>query len=215
VSVRLPCWLVRLLRRRSADEPSEDGSDESRQGRAGHAPGGAPGKGRPTPRRSEAQRKRTGPVPPPPRNRKEALRRQQELRAKARAEARAGRARPTDDSALPRRDKGPERALVRNLVDSRRNAGSAFLVVAVLVLVSYAVPSQIFKATVLYLWIGVFALIIFDGVLVGMRVGRLMRERFPDTKQRTLSLVLYGMNRTILPRRWRLPKPQVNLGDSI
>lgn len=209
---------VRLLRRSSADEPSEDGSEEteSHTGLAGHAPGSSPGKGRPTPRRSQAQHKRTGPVPPPPRNRKEALRRQRELGARARADARAGRVRAGgDDSALPRRDQGPERALMRNLVDSRRNVGSAFLPVALLVLASYAVPGQAFKAVVLYLWIGTFALIVFDGVLLGRRVSQLMRERFPKTRQRTASLVFYGINRAFLPRRWRLPKPVVNLGDQI
>jgi Protein of unknown function (DUF3043) len=213
---------VRLLRRRSAEEPPGDGSDnaestdESRPGGRGHAPvGGTPGKGRPTPKRNQAQRRRTGPVPPPPRTRAEAVRRQRELGKRGRGDSVAARIRAGDDSALPRRDRGPERAVVRNLVDSRRNPGSAFLIVAGLVLVSYAVPSTVFRAAVLYVWIAVFALIIADGVMVSRRVSRLMRERFPQTRQRTVGLTLYGMNRTIMPRRWRIPAPQVKVGDAI
>jgi hypothetical protein len=212
---------VRLLRRRSAEEPS--GSDNAgstgsaRTGQAGHsqAQGQAShGKGRPTPRRSQAQGRRTGPVPPPPRTRREAARRQRELGATRRTDT-AARVRSGDESALPRRDRGPERQLVRDLIDSRRNAGGAFLVMALLVLVSYAIPSSAFKLVVLYMWIAVFALMAFDSVLIGMRVKRLVAERFPDSKQRTVSLVLYGVNRTILPRRWRLPAARVGRGDEI
>lgn len=206
---------MRLLRRRSAEEPPGDGSDttesEPRPAR-GHAT--PPGKGRPTPRRAEAQRRRTGPVPPPPRTRKEAARRQRELGSRGRATARAA-IRAGDDSALPRRDRGPERALIRNVVDSRRNASSAFLWAALLVLVSYAVPSAAVKNLVFSLWIAVFGLLVVDGIVLGIRISRLMKERFPQTRQRTVALVAYGMNRTILPRRWRLPAPAVKLGDKI
>jgi Protein of unknown function (DUF3043) len=218
---------VRLLRRRSAEEPPGDGSDnaaspEGTEGprpargsaRTPHASPGTLGKGRPTPRRAESQRKRTGPVPPPPRTRREAARRQRELGVRGRADSQA-RVRSGDDSALPRRDRGPERALVRDLVDSRRNASSMFLVVAILVLVSYLIPNQAVKVAVLYLWIGVFALMAGDAILLRGRIRRLMAERLPDSKQRTGGLIWYAANRGFLPRRWRLPRPRVNLGDEI
>jgi hypothetical protein len=176
--------------------------------------GRSQGKGRPTPRRSEAQRRRTGPVPPPPRTRREAARRQRELGASRRTDT-AARLRAGDETVLPRRDQGPERKLVRDVIDSRRNAGAAFLVVALLVLASYAVPSPPFKLVVLYLWMGVFALMIFDSVLIGLRVKRLVGERFPDSKLSTVRLTLYGVNRTILPRRWRLPAARLRVGDKV
>jgi hypothetical protein len=206
---------VRLLRRRSAEEPPGDGPDttgsEPRAVR-GHAT--PPGKGRPTPRRAEAQRRRTGPVPPPPRTRKEAARRQRELGGRSRVSAREA-LRSGDESAMPRRDRGPERAMVRNVVDSRRNASSLFLWAAVLVLLSYAVPSPAVKNFVFSVWIAVFGLIVVDAVVLGIRISKLKKERFPQYKRPTAGLVAYGMNRTILPRRWRLPAPLVKTGDPV
>jgi hypothetical protein len=127
----------------------------------------------------------------------------------------AARLRAGDETVLPRRDQGPERALVRDLIDSRRNAGGAFLMVALLVLASYAVPSPVFKLAVLYLWMAVFALIVFDAVLIGLRIRRLVGERFPKSTQGTFRLTMYGINRTILPRRWRLPPARVAIGEKV
>src|SRR5215218_8369434 len=83
------------------------------------------GKGRPTPRRSEAQGRRPGPPPPPPTTRKEAYKRMREQQAVRRSETRQGMARG-DDNYLPARDRGPVRRTVRDVVDSRRNVGSWF-----------------------------------------------------------------------------------------
>src|SRR3954453_20359789 len=81
------------------------------------------GKGRPTPKRSEAQGRRPGPPPPPPTTRKEAYKRMRENRAAGRATTAAR----GDDSYLPRRDQGPAKRLVRHVVDSRRHLGRLFL----------------------------------------------------------------------------------------
>ena len=204
---------MRLIRRSSSEEPSQGGAPAAGES-ADLVRDGRSGKGRPTPRRSEAQRRRTGPVPPPPRTRREAARRQRELGASRRTDT-AARLRSGDETALPRRDQGPERRLVRDIVDSRRNAGGAFLLVALLVLVSYAVPKPAFKLAVLYLWLAVFVLMVFDSVLIGLRIKRLVAERFPKSTQGTVRLTLYGVNRTILPRRWRLPAAQVRIGDKV
>jgi hypothetical protein len=114
-----------------------------------------------------------------------------------------------DESALLRRDQGPERRLVRDIVDARRNMTSFFLLLLPVVIASNAVPAL--GPVVLALLL----LMVFDAVLIGRRVRRVVGERFPKTNQSTLRLTLYGVNRTILPRRWRLPKPQVRLGDTV
>lgn len=100
-------------------------------------------------------------------------------------------------------------------MDSRRNAGGAFLFVALLVLVSYAVPSTRFKQLAVLIWMATFLLMLSDSVLVGVRIRKLVRDRFPDTKERVGSLIGYGVNRTIMIRRWRLPGAQVNIGDKV
>lgn len=203
---------MKLLRRRSAGSTSDTAPVVERT-----QPGGVgftPGKGRPTPRRREAQGRRTGPVPPPPHTRREAYRRQKEISATRRTES-AERMRAGDETVLGRRDRGPERRLVRDIVDSRRNAGGAFLFVALLVLASYAVPSPRFKQVAVLVWMATFVLMLFDSVLLGLRIRKLVRERFPETRERMTSLILYGVNRTIMIRRWRIPGTQVKVGDSV
>ena len=172
------------------------------------------GKGRPTPKRNEAQGRRTGPVPPPPTTRKEAYRRMREQQAAGRGSAREAAARG-DESALAARDRGPERRLVRDLVDARRNAGSFFLVVAALVLVGYFIPNPAVQSYTVFVWFAFFLVIIADSFILGRKIRKAVGERFPNTQQRMRSLVWYGISRATMIRRWRFPKPQVALGAQV
>jgi len=164
---------VRLLRRRNQGE--EDRPADTTGGGAG-ASGGAgvadarrsSGKGRPTPKRREAQRRRTGPVAPPPRTRREAYRRSKEQNAIRRVEYREG-LRSGEEKYLTPRDRGPARALVRDIVDSRRNAGGLFLVVAFIVLVGYVIPDARARAFTMALWLTVFLLLVVDSIAPGRR----------------------------------------------
>jgi hypothetical protein len=174
------------------------------------------GKGRPTPKRSEAQGRRQGPPPPPPTTRKEAYRRMREQQAARRAETRRGAARG-DDSYLPARDRGPVRKLVRDVVDSRRNIGSFFLGIALLALVGYFVPNLAVRGYSSFLVMGFFLLLIVDSVVLGRRIKKKVAERFPNDPQaaRTRNLVWYGISRSTMVRRWRFPKPDVAIGADI
>jgi cation transport ATPase len=166
------------------------------------------GKGRPTPKRNEAQGRRSGPVPPPPTTRKEAYKRMRQQQASGRGSAREAAARG-DDSALPARDRGPVRRLVRDIVDARRNAGSFFLVVAALVLIGYFIPNSSVQGYTVFVWFAFFLVIIADSFLLGRRIKKTVTERFPDHKESMRSLVWYGVSRATMIRRWRFPKPQV------
>ena len=172
------------------------------------------GKGRPTPRRREAQKRRTGPVAPPPKTRREAYKRMREQGSGRRAELREGM-RNGDERYLTPRDRGPERRLVRDVVDSRRNAGPLFLFTAVVYFVGLIVPNVQFKALVTSLWLTVLLLVIVDSVILGFRIRRAVRQRFPKTEQRMRSLVFYGISRATMIRRWRAPKPQVAVGQPV
>ena len=174
----------------------------------------AAGKGRPTPKRSEAQGRRTGPVPPPPTTRKEAYRRMREQQAAGRGSAREAAARG-DESSLTARDRGPERRLVRDLVDARRNAGSFFLVIAALVLLGYFIPNPAVQSYTVFVWFAFFLVIIGDSFILGRKIKATVTERFPNTQQRMRSLVWYGISRATMIRRWRFPKPQVALGADV
>ncbi|WP_347060207.1 DUF3043 domain-containing protein [Blastococcus sp. HT6-30] len=172
------------------------------------------GKGRPTPKRSEAQGRRPGPPPPPPTTRKEAYKRMREQQAQRRAETRQGMARG-DDGYLPARDRGPVRKLVRDVVDSRRNIGSLFLAVAAVALVGTFVPSLAVKSYSSFVLLGFFFLLIIDSVVLGRKIKTAVASRFPDGDHKMRGLVWYGISRSTMIRRWRFPKPEVPLGAEV
>jgi hypothetical protein len=174
----------------------------------------ASGKGRPTPKRSEAQGRRPGPPPPPPTTRKEAYKRMRAQQAAQRGDARRAAARG-DDSFLPARDRGPVRKLVRDVVDSRRNVGSLFLAIAGVALVGALYPSLAVKAYSSYVLLGFFLLLVVDSVVLGRRIKGKVAERFPDGSQKTKGVVWYGITRSTMIRRWRFPKPDVAVGAEV
>ena len=85
------------------------------------------GKGRPTPKRREAEGRR-GPVAPPPMTQREAIKRSKEQgksltkeERRALSAERRERMMSGDEKYVLPRDRGPVRAYVRDLVDARRN----------------------------------------------------------------------------------------------
>jgi hypothetical protein len=170
------------------------------------------GKGRPTPKRAEAQGRRQGPPPPPPTTRKEAYKRSREQQAATRGNQRLA-ALAGDESALPARDRGPARRLVRDVVDTRRNAGSFFLVVAGLVLIGYFIPSPAVQSYTVFVWFAFFLVILADSFVLGRKIKRALAERQPDHTEKTRTLVWYGISRATMVRRWRFPKPRLSLND--
>ena len=190
---------------RPIDRPSPD-STSPESGPSGPSAGSPPtGKGRPTPKRSEAQRgRRGGPVAPPPRTRKEAAQR-------AREEARAARTQVREGRALLPRDAGPVRALVRDVVDARRSIGTLMLPLALVLLLAQASGDRQVFVIATNIWIvGIVALVV-DLVLTGRAVRRRVREQFPE-EQKVRGHVAYGLLRTTVFRRWRIPMPRTSPG---
>src|SRR5690606_19980545 len=167
-----------------------------------------PGKGRPTPKRRDA-RKRL--IEPPPKDRKEAMRRLRERQRQERAEARRAML-AGDERYLPPRDRGPERRLVRNIVDARRNVGTWFFGIAIVILVvsSIPVPPQV-RLAVDVVWVATLIAIVIDSFLLSRLVKRLVSERFPKT-QKFGGLYFYAIMRSLTLRRMRIPLPQVKPG---
>ncbi len=175
------------------------------------------GKGRPTPSRREAEGRKRGPAPPPPRTQREALRRMRGSKEERRQAAAARRERMMagDEKYLLPRDRGPVKAYVRDLVDSRRNIAGLFMPLALLVVVVSLVPSPAVQQYVSLLSMAMLVTIIVEGVLLGRIVTRRVRGRFPDTSASGLSLGFYAMTRATQLRRLRVPKPRVGPGDPI
>jgi hypothetical protein len=175
------------------------------------------GKGRPTPSRREAEGRKRGPAPPPPRTQREALTRMRgskEERRNASAQRRE-RMLAGDEKYLLPRDRGPVKAYVRDLVDSRRHLAGAFMPLALLVIVVILVPAPIVQQYVSLVSMAMLLAIIVEGVLLGRTVTRRVRERFPNTSESAASLGFYAMTRATQLRRLRVPKPRIDRGDPI
>jgi hypothetical protein len=138
------------------------------------------GKGRPTPKRSEAERTRK--KASVPRDRKEAMR---EARKKARAERETMRRALVagDEKALPPRDRGPVRRLVRDIVDSRRNVAELFLPMAFAVLILGTLSRTVQVLTYL-LWLVMLVLVTADTMVLRRRIRKLVGERHPRPTRR-------------------------------
>jgi Protein of unknown function (DUF3043) len=173
----------------------------------------AAGKGRPTPKRHEAQGRRPGPPPPPPTTRKEAYKRLREQQSSTRAQNRRAML-AGDENHLPARDRGPVRKLVRDLVDSRRNVGGLFLAVAGVALIGTVVPNLAVRAYATFLLFGYFLVLVVDSVVLGRKISRTVADRFPQEK-RSRGVVWYGISRATMVRRWRFPKPEVPVGAQV
>ncbi len=175
--------------------------------------GQTPSKGRPTPKRSANQSRKV--VEAPPTNRRDAAKRARELRATDRAEQRAGMDRG-DERYLLARDRGPERRLTRDLVDSRRTVGTWFFGAALLILVGgNPVFPPVIQIGSQLLWVAIAILFVIDAFLLCRKVNKLVWERFPKTQQRKLGLFLYAIMRSITFRRLRIPKPAVSIGTKV
>ncbi|MFD7401474.1 DUF3043 domain-containing protein [Streptomyces sp. NPDC059866] len=177
---------------------------DSKQTRDPQAP-----KGRPTPKRSEAQSQRRS-VANTSMTRKEAAKRQREERRAALDRQRQALA-SGDERYLPARDKGPVRKLARDFIDSRFNIAEFFLPMAVVILVLSMVRVPALQTIALLLWLVVIVLIVLDSFVTGYRLKKRLAERFPDDNKR--GAVAYALMRSLQMRRLRLPKPQVKRGE--
>ena len=214
---------MRFLRRGATESTdvtgeSDAGADES------SVKGHTPGKGRPTPKRREAEGRRRGPVPPPPRTTREAMRRargnkeeRKELAAKRREVRAVQRERMMagEDKYLPARDRGPVKAYVRDLVDSRRNLLGLFMPLALIVFVALIAPNRLLQFYATVLCLVMLLAMILEGALNGRRYTRLARLRYPKETVRGLSIGWYSFIRASQIRKLRIPKPRVKPGDRV
>jgi hypothetical protein len=175
----------------------------------GEIAGSESGKGRPTPKRKEAEsaRKQGISVPKDPKAARRAARdRDREARAKSRAGLMAG-----DPAYFPRRDAGPVKAQVRDYIDRRRTVGEFFVPFAFVVLLMGLINNPTVQATVVYVWTSVLLLVVLDTILVGILLGRSLRKDYPNKSDRK-GAVSYGVLRALQLRRFRIPPPRIKAG---
>jgi len=202
-----PVPLGFVFRSRAKDEKAPADKTpvtDSNQPRDPQAP-----KGRPTPKRSEAQSQRRS-VANTPTTRKEAAKRQRDERRSQMDRQRQALA-GGDERYLPARDKGPVRKFARDFVDSRFCIAEFFLPLAVVILVLSMVRVPVLQNVALLLWLFVIVLIVVDSVGIALRLKKQLAERFPNEPKK--GAVAYALMRTLQMRRLRLPKPRVKRGE--
>jgi hypothetical protein len=199
--------------RRKSDEapPTEEPVTTATAGRPRASTVSKREQGKTTPKRAQGGRK----VEAPPANRREAMRRMREKDRESRAEQRAG-VLAGKEEFLPARDKGPERALVRDIVDSRRNLATYFLPGALIVIIasSGGMPPQIRLAANLF-WVMLAVAVVVDSALLCFRVKKFVVKRFPKATKPPRSHYFYAVMRAFQFRKLRLPAPKVKVGEAI
>ena len=225
---------VNLLGRKKDNPPPDDAeaaddveatadSDSGTKASRATAP-----KGRPTPKRDSSRRR--GPIAPAPMTTAEARRRRKELRGpklsrderredkvarRAATSERRERMMAGDDAYLLPRDKGPVRALARDIVDARRISVLGLFMPAALglIFVMLAVPQvQYYISPAMLILMGIM---IVDGLLLGRKVNRLVDEQYPDHTEGGWKLGFYAASRASQLRRMRAPRPRVNRGEKV
>lgn len=220
---------VNLLGRKKDNPPPEDDDSAGTPVDTGDARATAP-KGRPTPKRSEAARRR-GPVAPAPMTTAEARKRRKEVggrkltKEERKAEKLTRRADMADrrermmageDAYLLPRDKGPVRRYARDLVDSRRNLLGLFMPIALaLILVTLSVPTPAVQQPLSFAMPVLLIVMAIDGVILGRYVNRRVDERFPDNTETGWKLGFYAGSRASQLRRMRAPRPMVTRGADV
>lgn len=119
-----------------------------------------------------------------------------------------------EEKYLGYRDKGPQKRLVRDIVDSRFTVGELLIPVLLVSLVITSIPvgdaaAQLgLQATVLLvMWSLIFGLVI-DGYVLGRLATKAVEEKFGKGKAER-GIRMYAAMRAVNMRSLRLPKPQV------
>jgi hypothetical protein len=208
-----------VFRRRSAgatdgtaqDSPGAKSPDAPAESKPARSPAEA-AKGRPTPKRSQAEANRRQPITG---SRAPAAPRTPEDKAKARAN------RGTKYEAMKRgeawalnpRDRGPTRALARDFIDSKRRISEYYMYVLVVLLLAVFLRNKAAQEFVSPLVLVLVVVILMDAWLIRRHLTKLVAERLPGESVR--GLTMYSVMRALQIRRFRVPAPRVGPGTKV
>lgn len=218
-----------VFRRSSAGETDSKaaggGAEQTEEAPAKNRPPEQAGKGRPTPKRSDAERNRyrsiqggttsgrtTGTRDPGRKLTPEEKARERD-RARSDRTKRMEAMRRGEDWALGPRDQGPLKKLARDYVDSHRRASEFYMYALLVLLVALFTRNKIVESYTGPLVFVLIAIIAIDGFLIRRGLLKLVAERYPG--QSTRGLTWYAVMRAMQIRRFRNPQPRVKPGDKI
>ncbi len=167
----------------------------------------APKKGKPTPPRKEQEAARKRPLVAP--RTKEGKAAQAAKMRSERLAAREGYA-AGDDKYLPKRDAGPQRRMIRDVVDAGWFTIGEFLLPIMIVSILIPPVSQL-AALVNLTVLTLFVVYVADTFVIARRAKKLLGAKFGSGKTEK-GIWTYVAFRAMYPRMLRLPKAQVPRG---
>ena len=201
-----------------AQSPGGPQATQTSEETARTRPAAEAAKGRPTPKRSEAER-----------GRRQGITGTTTGRSSGRgASAGGGSGRPTskedrlrrneamrrgEEWALPARDRGPVKALVRDYVDSRRRISEYYMYVMLVLVVLLFIRTPVIQHAAEPIVLVLIVFVIVDALLLRMSLKRLIAQRLPGQSIR--GVTIYAVFRALQIRRFRMPPPRVTPGTKV
>jgi hypothetical protein len=178
-------------------------------------PAAETGKGRPTPKRREAERNRYRSITGGTSGGRGGARSTPADRTAARNERtrRYDAMKRGEDWALGPRDRGPARKLARDWVDSHRRPSEYYMYVLIVLLIALLSRNKALTTYVSPLVLVLIVVILIDAYLIRRALRRLVAERLPG--ESAGGLTMYAVMRALQIRRFRMPAPRVKPGDEI
>jgi hypothetical protein len=208
---------MRVFRRKSDGAP--DGTTQDSPGAQSPGspadtkvrPAAQAGKGRPTPKRKEAEAGRYQPIggsrrSAGPRTAADKARDKGDRTSKYDAMKRG------EQWALQPKDRGAVRALARDYVDSKRRFTEFVMYILLLMVVALITRSKVLENDLFYIELLVLVGVAIENMFMNRGLRRLIAQRMPDEYQKGLRF--YTTARAFQPRRFRVPAPRVRPGDT-
>lgn len=191
-----------------AHKPVDDAAEPSDQHK------GAPqtaGKGRPTPKRKDAQAQNLHPLVPADRK---ASAKAAKARIRAKEDAQYEAMKNGDINNMPKSERLPWRVYIRDYVDARFNIGEFFIPIALVIMIGSMVLSYVIRnawASIIpmILLYAYLAAVIIDVAVMWHKLKKKLIDKFGEASvAKGMRSASYAWSRAIQIRRWRLPKPR-------
>jgi Protein of unknown function (DUF3043) len=204
----------------SGSTAEESSPTQSQEAPAKNKPAAQAGKGRPTPKRSEAERGRyqsitgsttsgrssgTGSAP------RGKMTPEDKARTRSERDKRMTAMRRGEEWALGPRDRGPIKKLARDYVDSHRRPSEYYMYVLVVLLIALLSRSKALNTYVSPFVLVLIVIVVIDGYLIRRALFKLAAARYPN--ESTRGMTTYAVMRALQIRRFRTPAPRLKPGD--
>jgi hypothetical protein len=195
-------------------------AEQSPEAPAKNKPSAEAGKGRPTPKRSEAERDRyrsitgsttSGRGPSSGTTSKNKATPEEKSRARSERDKRMSAMRRGEEWALGPRDRGPVRRLARDYVDSHRRPSEYYMYVLIVLLIALLSRNKALETYVTPFVLVLIVVIALDAYLMRRALRKLVAERMPN--ESTRGMTTYAVMRALQIRRFRMPAPRLKPGD--